>query len=117
MCSKSSVECFDTEENRISSVFDCSSHHFRASGGSKYFRSGGARCERHGQEARTARDVERAVGGADDCDWVRIGMKTDLIETEVHPGHDAFEAETKMLEGDWQDSIPFPVRLVSYDQI
>lgn len=44
-------------------------------------------------------------------------LNHDLIEVEVHPGHDANEAETKLLEGNWQNSIPFTVRQISYDEI
>lgn len=41
----------------------------------------------------------------------------DLIEVEVHPGHEAYEAETKLLETNWQGSIPFIVHQISYNEI
>ena len=39
------------------------------------------------------------------------------IELMTHPGHDAFESETRLLASDWLESMPFPVSLVSYDAL
>lgn len=44
-------------------------------------------------------------------------LNYDLIEVEVHPGHEAYEAETQLLESNWQERIPFIVRSISYDEV
>jgi len=48
---------------------------------------------------------------------IRGSLDHDLIEVEVHPGNDAYEHETQLLETDWQDRIPYSVSPISYDQI
>ena len=39
------------------------------------------------------------------------GGATELM---VHPGNPAFAGEWRMLEGDWERSLPFSVRLINY---
>jgi predicted glycoside hydrolase/deacetylase ChbG (UPF0249 family) len=36
------------------------------------------------------------------------------VEVSVHPGHPAFEDETRMLQEDWVSRLPFKVQLISY---
>lgn len=36
------------------------------------------------------------------------------LEVMVHPGHPAFSRETSLLWGSWRETLPFPVKLISY---
>jgi len=44
-------------------------------------------------------------------------LSCSSVEVMVHPGHQSFAQETKLLRSNWQDEIPFPVRLISYHDI
>lgn len=51
-------------------------------------------------------------------DRARAGiLDHDLIEVEVHPGHEAYEAETRLLESNWQERISFSICPISYDEV
>jgi predicted glycoside hydrolase/deacetylase ChbG (UPF0249 family) len=41
----------------------------------------------------------------------------ESIELMCHPGHPGFERETRLLESDWTASLPFPVELISYNDL
>lgn len=41
----------------------------------------------------------------------------EVLELMVHPGHPLCAAENEQLAGDWVASLPFPVQLISYDQL
>jgi glycosyltransferase involved in cell wall biosynthesis/predicted glycoside hydrolase/deacetylase ChbG (UPF0249 family) len=45
----------------------------------------------------------------------RIRQRT--VELMVHPGHPGYAEETRLLDSDWQESLPFPVRIISYNEI
>lgn len=44
-------------------------------------------------------------------------LKHELIEVEVHPGHQTYDFEAQLLEGGWQNVIPCKVRQISYEDI
>ena len=35
----------------------------------------------------------------------------------VHPGYDNYAVETKLLSEQWKSMVPFPVRLISYQDL
>lgn len=37
-----------------------------------------------------------------------------LVELMVHPGHPDYAGETALLAAPWEDSLPFPIRLINY---
>lgn len=39
------------------------------------------------------------------------------IETMVHPGSRTYSHETDLLRSTWRESVPFPVRLISYHEL
>lgn len=44
-------------------------------------------------------------------------LSVDSIELMVHPGHEAFSEETLLLDEEWLREIPFPVQLITYDEL
>ena len=47
----------------------------------------------------------------------RRRIRQQTVELMVHPGHPGYAEETRLLDSEWQESLPFPVRLVSYNEI
>ena len=45
----------------------------------------------------------------------RIGYRT--VELMVHPGAPYAGEETALLQSNWQDALPFPVRLINYNEL
>lgn len=39
------------------------------------------------------------------------------VELMVHPGYDNYAVETKLLSEQWKSMVPFPVRLISYQDL
>uniref|UniRef100_A0A7C5EQP9 ChbG/HpnK family deacetylase n=1 Tax=Desulfobacca acetoxidans TaxID=60893 RepID=A0A7C5EQP9_9BACT len=52
--------------------------------------------------------------------WVR-GRQGPLpyhtLEVMVHPGHANYAEETALLESPWRETLPFPVELISYQEL
>ena len=44
-------------------------------------------------------------------------LNQDSIEVMVHPGHEQFEKETKLLDTEWCKELPFPVHLINYTDL
>jgi predicted glycoside hydrolase/deacetylase ChbG (UPF0249 family) len=53
------------------------------------------------------------------CDWAERGRRfgTRSIELMTHPGHPLFESETARLHAGWHRELPFPVDLISFNQL
>jgi predicted glycoside hydrolase/deacetylase ChbG (UPF0249 family) len=47
----------------------------------------------------------------------RLGRNYTVVELMVHPGREAFMAETALLTGEWWRDLPFPIQIMSYNDL
>lgn len=47
----------------------------------------------------------------------RLARNYSLVELMVHPGGEAFLAETALLTGEWWRDLPFPIQTMSYNEL